>query len=164
MNNIATTIENFCGYLCKVLFPIRTEYVKGEGKEIAICTLSSLDLLEQISRDQILMKKIVLVGSLLSENKGIDKIIHYSKQNKSLAHIILCGIDSNGHLAGNSLLSLFDKGISREGRILNSNGHRPYLTVSFDDVEIFRKRISVHNLLGIVDIEFIRKYIDGFSN
>lgn len=164
MNNIATTIENFCGDLCKVLFPIRTRCVEGEGKEIAICTLSSLNLLEQISRHQILMKKIILVGSLLSENKGIDEIIRYSKQNRSLAHLILCGTDTNGHLAGNSLLSLFDRGISREGRILNSNGHRPYLTVSHNDVESFRNRVSVHNLLGIVDIEFIRKYVDGFSS
>lgn len=164
MNNIATTIENFCGDLCKVLFPIRTRCVEGDGKEIAICTLSSLDLLEQISRDQILMKKIILVGSLLSENKGIDEIIRYSKQSKSLAHIILCGTDTNGHLAGNSLLSLFDSGISPEGRILNSKGHRPYLTVNYNDVESFRNRVSVHNLLGIVDIEFIRKYVDGFSS
>jgi tetrahydromethanopterin S-methyltransferase subunit A len=164
MKNIVSTIENFCGHLCKVLLPIRTRCVEGEGKEIAICTLSSLDLLEQISRDQILMKKIILVGSLLSENKGIDEIIRYSKQNKSLAHIILCGTDTNGHLAGNSLLSLFDRGISREGRILNSNGHRPYLTASHNDVESFRNRVSVHNLLGIVDIEFIRKYVYGFSS
>ena len=164
MNHIATAIENFCGDLCKVLFPIRTRCVEGEGKEIAICTLSSLDLLEQISRDQILMKKIILVGSLLSENKGIDEIIQYSKDNESLAHIILCGTDTNGHLAGHSLLSLFDRGISCGGRILNSKGHRPYLTVNYDDVERFRNRVSVHNLLGIVDIEYIRKYVDGLSS
>lgn len=164
MNVIATTIENFCGDLCKVLFPIRTRCVEGEGKEIAICTLSSLDLLEQISRDQILMKKIILVGSLLSENKGIDEIIRYSMDNKSLAHIILCGTDTIGHLAGNSLLSLFDRGIDRGGRILNSKGHRPYLTINYEDVESFRNRVSVHNLLGIVDIKYIRKYVDGFSS
>lgn len=164
MNNIATTIENICGKLCKLLIPIRTRYVEGEGKDIAICTLSSFDLLERISRDQALMKKIVLVGRLLSENKGIDAIIRYSKQNELLGHIILCGIDTNGHHAGSSLLALIDKGIDQEGRILNSTGYRPNLAVSHDDVERFRKKVSVHNLLGIVDIEFIRNYVDYISS
>jgi tetrahydromethanopterin S-methyltransferase subunit A len=164
MNNIATIIENFCGDLCKTFLPIKREHIEGEGKEIAICTLSSLDLLEQISKDQLLMKKIALVGRLLSENKGIDQIIQYSNQNKSLSHVILCGNDSNGHFAGNSLLSLFHNGINHEGRILSSKGHRPYITSCRDDVESFRKRVTVHNLLEITDIGFIRKYIDGFSS
>jgi tetrahydromethanopterin S-methyltransferase subunit A len=164
MNFITATIENICGDLCKLLLPIRTQFAEGEGKTIAICTLSSLDLMEKISKDQILMRKIVLVGRLLSENKGIDRIIRYSQHNKLLAHIVLCGTDTNGHLAGNSLLSLIDKGIDEEGRILNSIGHRPYLTASHEDVERFRKRVSIHNLLGIVDIEFIRNYVDFISS
>ncbi len=94
----------------------------------------------------------------------MTKLFDIPSNNKSLANIILCGTDTNGHLAGNSLLSLFDRGISRGGRILNSKGHRPYLTVNYDDVESFRNRVSVHNLLGIVDIEFIKKYVDGFSS
>jgi len=36
-------LESAVGRLCEVLFPIKHEYHIGEGKSVAICTLSSID-------------------------------------------------------------------------------------------------------------------------
>ena len=70
-------IENSIGELCKYLIPIKHEYYLGNGSRIAICTLSSIKLLIEISNDTKVMNNIAIVGRLLSENKGIDKIIKY---------------------------------------------------------------------------------------
>ena len=82
MKEFNKAVAEVVGQLCKILLPIKDEYYFGAGKEIAICTLSSLNLLTQISEDKYLMEKIALVGRLLSENKGIDAIINYSARNK----------------------------------------------------------------------------------
>ena len=73
-------IENYIGQLCKYLIPIKHEYYLGRGSTIAICTLSSIKLLSEISNDTKFMDNIAIVGRLLSENKGIDKIIHTVSQ------------------------------------------------------------------------------------
>lgn len=39
-------LGNAAGKLCEVLIPIKHEYYIGEGNSIAICTLSSIDLLD----------------------------------------------------------------------------------------------------------------------
>ena len=52
--------------------PIKHEYHVGEGKTVAICTLSSIDLLETIATNTDIMSRILVVGRLLSENRGID--------------------------------------------------------------------------------------------
>jgi tetrahydromethanopterin S-methyltransferase subunit A len=99
-------IENCIGEICKFLIPIKQEYYKGNGSKIAICTLSSIKLLTEISNDTRLMNNVAIVGRLLSENKGIDKIIKYCIANKELRHLVVCGKDGYGHRAGDSIIAL----------------------------------------------------------
>ena len=86
-------IENCIGRIYKYFIPIKHEYYVGNGSRIGICTLSSIKLLIEISNDTKLMNKVAIVGRLLSENKGIDKIINYCLTNTQLAHLIVCGKD-----------------------------------------------------------------------
>ncbi|HXW01890.1 MAG TPA: tetrahydromethanopterin S-methyltransferase subunit A, partial [Candidatus Nitrosotenuis sp.] len=73
MNSLA----ELAGQLCKILLPINEEMFYGNpSSNVAICTLSSMNLLKEISNSD-LMGKIILVGRLLSENKGIDALIRY---------------------------------------------------------------------------------------
>jgi tetrahydromethanopterin S-methyltransferase subunit A len=45
-------LGNAAGKLCEVLIPIKHEYYIGEGNSsIAICTLSSIDLLQTIANN-----------------------------------------------------------------------------------------------------------------
>ena len=98
-------IDNIFGICCYHLLPIEQEYHMGKGKIIAICTLASLDLLKEIKNNNEIMEKISIVGRLLSENKGIDEIIKFTKKNTLLKYILVCGEDVKGHSPGQTLIS-----------------------------------------------------------
>lgn len=153
-------IENYLGVLCKYLIPIKHEYYLGRGSTIAICTLSSIKLLSEISNDTNFMDNIAIVGRLLSENKGIDKIIQYCITNTNLVHLVVCGKDVNGHMAGDSLIALFNYGITGQGKIITAKSPHPYLISSYEDVQIFRNRSTVHNLIGETNFNRVKSYIE----
>ena len=75
---MANLLARFAGKVCEVLLPIKHDILFGNEKSsIAVCTLSSIDLLEDVSKSEI-MKSITLVARLFSENKGIEKLIEYT--------------------------------------------------------------------------------------
>jgi tetrahydromethanopterin S-methyltransferase subunit A len=117
-------LESIAGRLCEVLFPIEHEYYIGdEEKSVAICILSSIDLLETISKTTDTMSRILLVGRLLSENKGIDTLIRFTLKYPNLHHIVVCGKKVKVHKAGQALLSLHRNGVNKEdGRIIGATG------------------------------------------
>jgi tetrahydromethanopterin S-methyltransferase subunit A len=47
MMPIRKSLDDAAGRLCKALLPIKHEYYLGRGKAVAICTLSSIDLLKK---------------------------------------------------------------------------------------------------------------------
>ncbi|HJY14413.1 MAG TPA: hypothetical protein VJ225_00185 [Nitrososphaeraceae archaeon] len=159
------SFENIAGKICEALIPIKREYHTGRGgKEIAICTLSSIQLIEDICKTSEIMDKILVVGRLLSENKGIDTIIKFTLTHPELHYIIVCGKEVRGHQAGQALLSLYENGINnnKTGRriIVGAKGPNPVLASSWEEINAFRKQINkIYNLIGISDIEQIMKQI-----
>ena len=153
-------IENYIGQLCKYLIPIKYEYYLGGGSTIAICTLSSIKLLSEISNDTKFMDNIAIVGRLLSENKGIDKIIQYCITNRNLVHLVVCGKEVSGHMAGDSIIALFNYGITIEGKIIGAKSPHPYLASSYEDVQTFRNRCTIHNLIGETNFSRVKSYIE----
>jgi tetrahydromethanopterin S-methyltransferase subunit A len=157
--------ENVAGKLCENIIPIRHEYCIGrKGKSIAICTLASMKLLEDICKSD-LMGRVLIVGRLLSENRGIDTIVKFTLSNQELRHIIVCGKEVKGHQAGQALLSLHAYGInndkSGEGIIIAAKGHYPHLKSSKEDLDLFRRQIvKIHNLVGVDDVNLVRKEIE----
>ena len=59
------------------------------------------------------MSTILLVGRLLSENKGIDTLIGFTLKYPNLHHIVVCGKEVKGHKAGQALLSLHRNGVNK---------------------------------------------------
>ena len=109
-------IEDIAGELCRILLPIEEEVFFGESaSNIAICTLSSIDLLKDITHSDII-KEIAIAGRLLSENKGIDSLIKSVISNEKIDTIILCGKDTIGHKSGDSLLCLYKNGLDQESQ------------------------------------------------
>ena len=106
------------------------------------------------------MNELAIVGRLLSENKGIDEMINYCIANKQLEHLAMCGRDSRGHRAGESLIALSKNGMTKEGTIINSKSPRPQLRSSYQEVEIFRNRITIHDLIEETDLNRIRSFVD----
>src|SRR6056300_418534 len=99
-------IGEVIGELCKAILPINEEFYLGNPKSsVAICTLSSIDLLKNFASSEIL-DKISIVGHLLSENKGIDFIIKYVNRNPQVSIIIVCGKEVWGHKSGHSFFEL----------------------------------------------------------
>ena len=129
------------GELCKAILPIPEEYYYGNpNSSIAICTLSSIDLLKKFANSEIL-NHLSIVGRLLSENKGIDSIIEYVNKNQKVSTILICGKEVWGHKAGHSLFELHKNGIDKNNRIINSISPDPYLTISKSKIDYFRNNV-----------------------
>jgi tetrahydromethanopterin S-methyltransferase subunit A len=156
-------LENVAGMLCEALVPIKHEYYLGGGERVAVCTLSSMRLLQTIARTKNLMNKILIIGRLLSENKGIDTMIKFTLNHPKLSYIIVCGNDVKGHQSGQALLSLHRNGATREGRIIGAAGPRPFLTCLQADIELFRKQVMICDLLKCEDLETVREKVISFT-
>jgi tetrahydromethanopterin S-methyltransferase subunit A len=156
---VKAKINNILGICCYHLLPIKQEYHIGKGKLIGICTLSSLDLLKEIKNNQEIMDNISIVGRLLSENKGIDQIIKYTTNNKSLKYLLLCGEEVKGHLSGQTLIALKNNGIDQNKRVINAVAPYPFLACSNDEIEYFRHHINIINKIGLKDIYKIKDIV-----
>ena len=155
------TIDYVLGELCKVILPIPQEIFYGnKNSSIAICTLSSINLLKEISNSD-LLDKIAIVGRLLSENKGIDSLVRHVNSNKNIKTIILCGKEVWGHKAGDSLLKLYENGIDSSGRIINSSSPDPFLEVSSVQVSNFQNQITLIDKIGETKLSNIKELIDS---
>ena len=155
MNNL----ENVIGELCKFLLPISEEiYLGNVDSSIAICTLSSMDLLKKISNSD-LLNHISIAGRLLSENKGIDSMIKYVNTNKKIETIIVCGKEVWGHKAGHSLFALHKNGVDNYGRIINSTSPDPFLTVTNSEINYFQNEINLINIINETNFNTIKKFV-----
>ena len=148
-------LENAAGKLCKVLIPIKPEYHIGEGNSVAICTLSSIHLLHAIANSDDIMNRILIVGRLFSENKGLDKLVNFTVKHPALHHIIICGKEVRGHKTGQALISVHRNGATKEGRIIGAIGPHPFLTCSQTDIELFRRQCKIYDLIDNEDLNTI---------
>lgn len=154
-------IENIFGEVCKIVLPINEEIFFGNSKsQIAICTLSSIKLLKEISNSS-LMSEIALVGRLFSENKGIDSLIKHITSKKNIKIILICGKDTMGHRSGHSLLKVYENGIDSNGRIIGSSSPDPVLTITKSEIQIFQNQITIINKIGETDISKIKYLVNS---
>ncbi len=155
------TVANIAGEICKILFPINDELFFGNSKSsLVICTLSSMKLLKEIA-DSNLMSKIVIVGRLLSENKGIDSLVRHVISNKNIKTIFICGIDAVGHQPGHSLVNLYKNGIYSDGRIIGSSSPEPVVTLKKSQITDFQKQVRLINEIGETNISKIKSSVES---
>lgn len=155
MNAIGEAI----GELCKAILPINEEFYLGNSKSsVAVCTLSSIDLLKNFANSEFL-NEISIVGRLLSENKGIDSIIKYVNKNPQVDSIIVCGKEVWGHKSGHSLFELHKNGIDKNNRIINSSSPDPYLTVSKLEIKYFQEKVRLVNMINKTNFKLILEQI-----
>jgi len=154
------TLENAIGKLCKTILPINEEVFFGNQKStIAICTLSSISMLKEIS-ESAMMEKIAIAGRLLSENKGIDSLVRYVITSNTVKTIIVCGKDVTGHKAGRSLLALYKNGIDDDSRIIGSHSPDPVLTVTKNEVIRFCNKVNLLDMIGETSLEKINQAVE----
>ena len=155
-------IKEAAGIACNFLYPIPTSSFDGKGDSIAICTLSSIDLLKKISEDNI-MEKVVKAGRLFSENKGIDSLVTFCANSIGLRYLLICGRDTRGHYPGDALINLMNNGIDARGRIINSIAPYPYLTVNKDLIHKFRRNIQLIDMRDCFDLDKIRNKVSSVT-
>jgi tetrahydromethanopterin S-methyltransferase subunit A len=156
-------IEDIAGELCKIFLPIEEEVFFGDPKSnITICTLSSINLLKEISSSSIL-KETAITGRLLSENKGIDSLVKSVLSNENIDTLILCGKDTLGHKSGYSLLCLYKNGIDENHKIINSPSPHPILTITKKEVTKFQKQVKIVNKIGETSISKLKIIINDYK-
>ena len=144
------------------MYPIPTSSFMGKGESIAICTLSSMDLLKRISKDRI-MEKVLIVGRLFSENKGIDSLVTFCAQTSALKYLLICGRDTKGHHSGDALVKLKIHGIDKECRIIKAKSPHPYLTCDPHSIQKFRDKIELIDMRDCLDLDEIRNKIHSIT-
>ena len=153
------SLGNIIGEICKIVLPIKQEFYLGNpNSQVAICTLASISLLDDLKNYGIL-SNVAIIGRLFSENKGIDGIVQYVYENQHIKNIILCGKEVGGHKSGHSLLQLHKNGIDNNSKIINSISPDPHLRVSKEMIEYFQKNIIITNLINETNLEIISKNI-----
>jgi tetrahydromethanopterin S-methyltransferase subunit A len=154
-------IENLAGEICKIILPINEEVYFGNPKSsLAICTLSSMNVLKEIANSN-LLSKVALVGRLFSENKGIDSLVRHVISNKNLETILLCGEDTPGHRPGHSLLNLYKNGVDNQGRIIGSSSPDPMLTITKSEILEFQNQVNLIDKIDETSISKIKILINA---
>lgn len=125
---------------------------------VALCTLTDDDLAVALVR--IADSAISIVGTLHTENLGIERLIQNISANPHIRHLIVCGTDSRqaiGHLPGQSILALAQGGIDDRARIVGARGKRPVLrNVAAEMVEHFRRTVNVVDRMGETEPQVLR--------
>jgi tetrahydromethanopterin S-methyltransferase subunit A len=115
---------------------------------MAICTLADTDFPNELKAAGFL-EHVAIIGTLATENLGIERVIRNLSANPNIGYLILCGKDSRGHQAGQAILSLKGNGVDRDNRIIGVAGPRPILkNISADEIDAFRKHITVIDEIG----------------
>ncbi len=160
-----------CGTVCKPApvklimkppsWPVEQgEYIIGNRTSpVAISTLGS-DGLPEVIFKELGIESFAIVGKTHTENIGIEKIIKNTISNPHIRFLILCGKDTRGHMAGQSLLSLFNNGVNNEKRIIGSEGQRPMLkNLEFSEIQHFRSQVKIIDLVGSENIATIKENV-----
>ncbi len=134
-------------------------YLGNKNSAVAVCTLASVDLLEQFNDPQFL-EKVAIVGKIVTENVGIEKIVQNVISNPNIRYLLLCGRESQGHFVGQSLKAIISDGV-HEGRIVGAKGPMPLVkNLTKDEIDTFRRQVEIIDLIECEDIDEILHFID----
>ncbi|MFD5492549.1 hypothetical protein ACFYY3_11390 [Streptomyces sp. NPDC001812] len=133
----------------------------AEENRIAVCSLSSRELLEPLS----VLPGVALAGTLMTANLGIEELVRTLACRPAIRILVVCGRESPRFHAGQSLLALFRGGVDAGcRRIRGAAGYLPVLpTVSLADVERVRSRVEPVDALGECDPSVLRELVAKLS-
>jgi tetrahydromethanopterin S-methyltransferase subunit A len=135
--------------------PVRGDYQVGSPKcGVAVVTLAS----------PLFPQKAAICGQCKTENLGVEKIVANVISNCNIRFLILCGVESKGHLPGNTILALHRNGIDEQGRIIGSNGAIPFIqNLPPEAIQRFQQQVELIDCIGIEDIVQIEELISRYS-
>ncbi len=160
--NIKFKLEQAAGVVCQAIYPISVSSFSGKGTEVGICTLSSMDLLKKISRNPI-MDKLLIVGRLFSENKGIDHLIQFCTISLTMKYLILCGKDTSGHYPADALMNLMRNGLDENNKIIGTKAPYPFIKSHAHLVNKFREQIKLIDMCECYDLGRITDMVNDLT-
>ena len=131
--------------------PLPGDYsVVRYGAPVAVCALNSEPLVKRLEEHK--PEGLAIVGTMHTENLGIERVIKNTLANPHIRFLLLCGEDTQqavGHLPGQSFESLFHNGLDERGRIIGARGKRPVLkNVSKEEVGAFLQQVELVSMIG----------------
>lgn len=136
-------------------------YVVGDHKApVAVCTLTT----ERLMRPLANLPGVAISGMVYTANLGITRIIQNIISNPAIRFLLVCGRDSPLFKPGQSIVSLSDRGMDNNKRIIGATGYEPVLqSLAPDQIERFRKQIEVVDWTGEEDIDSLKQRINDLS-
>ncbi|WP_129597275.1 tetrahydromethanopterin S-methyltransferase subunit A [Methanohalophilus profundi] len=133
------------------------DFSAGNPKScIAVVTLAS---------SMPLFEKAAIWGSCKTENLGAEKVVMNVVSNCNIRYVLLCGGESRGHLAGQTLKALYENGIDEDGRILGSEGAIPFIeNLEIETIQRFRQQVELIDRTGLTDIDEIYSIVDNYHD
>ena len=135
------------------------------GGSVAVCTLNSDTLSTRLAAMR--PEGLAIVGTMHTENLGIERIIKNVVANPQVRFLVLSGEDTQqavGHLPGQSMESLFRNGVDERARIIGAWGKRPVLkNVTPEEVAAFVQQVELVSLIGEQDAPCLALHIDRLN-
>ena len=146
--------------------PEEGRYIRGnDASPVAIAIILNCDAdkipveLENLVRAGV-ESGASLSGTVQTENIGFEKIICNIVSNPNIRYLILGGPESEGHLTGQALKSLFTNGVDCKKRIIKTQSPHPFLfNIPMELIDRFRKQISLIDLQFEGNPDVIRKAV-----
>lgn len=135
--------------------PVRGDYhVCDPLARVAVVTLAS----------PIEVKGAAIFGQCKTENLGVEKIVANVISNCNIRFLILCGLESRGHMPGNTILALHKNGIDDQGRIIGSEGAIPFIqNLPVEAIHRFQDQVELIDCIGLVDALQIEELVVSYS-
>ena len=142
--------------------PLPGEYrVARYRAPVAVCVLNTSSLVTSLAARA--AEGLAIVGTLHTENLGIERVIRNVLANPNIRTLVLCGEDTEravGHLPGQSLAALFDNGVDQRGRIVGAPGKRPVLkNVTAAQITAFREQVTLVRRIGLTEVVAVEQEI-----
>lgn len=132
---------------------------------VAVCTLTDDAISRTLSQQA--GAAVAIIGTLNTENLGIERLIQNVLANPYIRFLVVCGTDSRqaiGHLPGQSLVALARHGLDKRSRIQEAHGKRPVIrNVDRAAVEYFRRTVEVIDLIGTNNLGTIQAMVQECS-
>jgi tetrahydromethanopterin S-methyltransferase subunit A len=135
--------------------PVRGDYhVCDPLARVAVVTLAS----------PIAVQGAAIFGQCKTENLGVEKIVANVISNCNIRFLILCGLESRGHMPGNTILALHKNGIDDQGRIIGSGGAIPFIqNLPVEAIRRFQDQVELIDRIGLVDALQIEELVVRYS-
>jgi tetrahydromethanopterin S-methyltransferase subunit A len=135
--------------------PVRGDYhVCDPMARVAVVTLAS----------PITVRCAAIFGQCKTENLGVEKIVANVISNCNIRFLIICGLESRGHMPGNTILALHKNGIDEQGRIIGSDGAIPFIqNLPIEAISRFQDQVELIDRIGLVDALQIEGLVVRYS-